>query len=73
MKAQRTKHLERRYLRLLEAAEYTGLSVVTLRRRISDGSLPAKRQGRRLIVVDIADLDRLLTPIPTMTASPEAS
>ena len=47
-----------------EAAEYAGVCVRTIRRRILDGSLPAHRIGPRLLRIDRADLDRLFTPVP---------
>ncbi|MEL4358382.1 MULTISPECIES: excisionase family DNA-binding protein [unclassified Luteococcus] len=48
-----------------EAAVYAGCSVDTIRRRISDGSLPASRLGKRLIRLDKNDLDKLFRPIPS--------
>jgi excisionase family DNA binding protein len=53
-KLDRTPHV---YLGLPEAAEYLGLSVKTLRRRISAGTLPAYRFGPRSIRVRLADLE----------------
>jgi excisionase family DNA binding protein len=47
-----------------QAAEYAGVSVKTIRRRILDGSLPAQRFGPRLLRLDRADLDRLFRPVP---------
>ena len=40
------------------------VSVDTLRRRVAAGELPASRLGSRLIWVRVADLDRMLRPIP---------
>lgn len=54
------------YESLAQAAERTGLSVDTLRRRIADGSLPAFRSGPRLIRVRPPDVDRLMRAIPTV-------
>ncbi|MCW5954577.1 MAG: helix-turn-helix domain-containing protein [Propionibacteriaceae bacterium] len=54
-----------RYESLVQAAERTGLSVATLRRRIADGQLPALRNGRRIIRVRPKDVDRLLRPSQT--------
>ena len=48
---------------LTAAAEYLGVSVITLRRRIAEGRLPAYRLGPRAIRVRIADLDALMQPI----------
>ncbi|WP_298890619.1 excisionase family DNA-binding protein [uncultured Serinicoccus sp.] len=49
-----------------EAAERTGLSTCTLRRRIADGLLPAYRSGARIIRVDPDDVDKLLTRMQTV-------
>ena len=54
----------REFESLTAAAERTGISVKTLRRRISDGRLVAYRGGPRLIRVDPADVDRMLVQIP---------
>ncbi|AXH96027.1 helix-turn-helix domain-containing protein [Ornithinimicrobium avium] len=56
---------KRRFESLSEAAERTGLSTYTLRRRIAEGKLPAYRSGRRVIRVEPDDVDKLLTRIPT--------
>lgn len=61
-----TIHEPRRY-ESLAAAERTGLSVKTLRRRIAEGRLPAYRSGPRSIRVDPADVNRLMVRIPTAT------
>jgi excisionase family DNA binding protein len=55
----------RRYETLVAAAQRTGMSTRTLRRRIADGSLPAYRTGRRIIRVCPDDVDRLLERIPS--------
>jgi len=52
------------WLSLQQAATIYGVSVDTLRRRISAGKLPASRFGVRLIRVRVEDLDRLYRPIP---------
>jgi len=52
------------WLSLQQAATIYGISVDTLRRRISAGKLPASRFGVRLIRVRITDLERLYRPIP---------
>ncbi len=49
-----------------ESAAYTGVSVKTIRRRIADGSLPARRMGPRLLKIDTADLDALFRPVATV-------
>lgn len=48
------------------AADRTGLSVRTLRRRIAAGHLPAYRSGRRVLRVDPSDGDRLMVRLPTV-------
>jgi excisionase family DNA binding protein len=57
------------YRPLAEEAARLGVSVKTLRRRISDGQLAAYRLGH-LIRVDPAEVDALLRPIPA--AAPRA-
>lgn len=52
-----------------DAAEHLGVSVKTIRRRISDGSLVAKRFGPRLIRVDLAAVDALGTPLTIARAA----
>ena len=59
------KPISRRFVTLAEGATYTGLSIKTLRRRIADGSLTGYRHGRRVIRVDLNELDELMKPIPT--------
>lgn len=56
----------RQYESLAEAAERTGLSTRTLRRRIAAGQLPAYRSGPRVLRVDPADVDRLMHLVPTV-------
>ncbi|HEY9311741.1 helix-turn-helix domain-containing protein [Williamsia sp.] len=48
---------------LKQAAELTGFSVDYLRRLAKSGELPASRRGKRLIVVDPADLALLDRPL----------
>lgn len=55
---------KRQFESLAEAADRTGMSIYTLRRRIADGRLPAYRSGCRIIRVDPNDVDRLLKRIP---------
>ncbi len=51
---------------LASAAERTGLSVRTLRRRIAAGDLTAYRNGPRVIRLKPDDVDRLMIRIPTV-------
>ncbi len=63
MKTTRTNE----YVSLAEGALILGVSVDTLRRRISTGALPAFRSGQRLIRVRLDDLERVFQPIPSAT------
>ena len=56
---------QRGWLSLQQAATIYGVSVDTLRRRITAGKLPARRFGPRLIRVQTSDVEALLRPIPT--------
>lgn len=42
-----------------EAAARKGVSTKTIRRLIANGTLPAKRLGSRLLIVDVEDVDAL--------------
>lgn len=55
------------YLTLQEAAERYHVSVMTLRRRIRSGDLPAVHSGARLIRIPAPALDQLFTPVPNAT------
>lgn len=56
-----------------EAAHRTGVHVDTIRRYISQGRLTGYRLGKRLIRVDQAELDALMTPIPTVRSGGDAA
>ena len=60
----------RRLVSLQDAAEYLGVDVLTVRRRIASGDLNAFRVGsgpKAPIRVDLAQIDdELLRPIPTV-------
>lgn len=56
----------RTYESITQAAERTGVSPRTLRRRISDGSLRAYRLGPRIIRLDATEVDQLMVPVPTV-------
>lgn len=51
------------YLTLQETAERLRVSEFTVRRRIKSGVLPAKRDGRRLLI-DADDVARHLRSLP---------
>jgi len=54
------------YLTLPAAATYCGLSADTIRRRIRDGQLPARKtskQNNARIVIRRSDLEAMLAPI----------
>ena len=48
---------------LTEAAGYTGRHRVTLRRWIAEGKITGWRQGDKLLLVDLAELDKLNRPV----------
>ncbi|MBU1802963.1 MAG: excisionase family DNA-binding protein [Actinobacteria bacterium] len=52
------------YLSLDEAAEVMSLSTRTIRRRISDGTIPAYQCGRRPIRIRLDELEAALSRIP---------
>lgn len=57
--------VSRRWLSQAEAAEYLGVTDRTIRNYIARGELPGHRVvGSRLVRVDIADLEKMLRPIP---------
>jgi excisionase family DNA binding protein len=60
-----TTRVRREFETLSSAAERTGLSIRTLRRRIASGHLAAYRSGARIIRVDPDDVDRMMVRIPT--------
>ena len=57
--------LARRLASINAAADYLHCSTDTIRRRIADGSLTGFRVGKRLIRVDLNEVDALMRPIPT--------
>lgn len=50
---------------IADAAAYVPCSTKTIRRRIADGTLNARRFGKK-ILVDLDEIDELLEPIPTV-------
>ena len=59
--------IRREFESMSEAATRTGLSIRTIRRRISSGDLAAYRSGPRVIRVDPRDVDRMMVRIPTFS------
>jgi excisionase family DNA binding protein len=55
------KHPEKKYLSIIESAEYMGVHPNTIRNWIRYGNLNAGRVGLRTIRVLKSDLDQLLT------------
>ena len=53
------------YVSLEEAAEMMSLSTRTIRRRISDGTIPAYQWGRRPIRIRLDELEAALRRIPS--------
>ena len=53
------------YVSLDEAAEMMSLSTRTIRRRISDGTIPAYQCGRRPIRIRLDELEAALRRIPS--------
>jgi excisionase family DNA binding protein len=51
--------IEPRWATLAAAAAYLTVNERTIRRWLSDGTIPGKRIGPKLIRVDLNDLDRL--------------
>lgn len=50
----------------ITAAEYSGRSVRSLERLLASGRLPAKRDGRRVLVLK-KDIDFFLAALPRVT------
>lgn len=53
------------YVSLEEAADMMSLSTKTIRRRISDGTIPAYQCGRRPIRIRLDELEAALRRIPS--------
>ncbi|MGV8965329.1 MAG: helix-turn-helix domain-containing protein [Cellulomonas sp.] len=56
------------YWTIEETAKHYGVTGRTIRRFISDGSLPASRLGNKMVRIAQADALALLSPIPTASA-----
>ena len=55
-----------RYASVEEVAEYTHVNPATIRRMVSAGDIPAVRFGKRLIRIDLDDVDNYMRRIPTV-------
>ncbi|XTP37160.1 excisionase family DNA-binding protein [Mycobacterium sp. TJFP1] len=53
---------QRRYAKLAEAAEYLGCTDRTIRQMIADGRLTGYRNGKRLVRVDLNEIDAAMKP-----------
>lgn len=62
MTIQKQSPTQRRYESLTQAADRTGVSTRTLRRRIAAGELRAFRAGARIIRLDPNEVDALFIP-----------
>lgn len=58
-----------KYVTLKDSAEYLGVTERTIRNFIARGDLPAYRIGNRALRIDRADLDKIITPVPTASIS----
>jgi len=54
------------YVSLEEAADMLSVSTRRIRRRISDGTIPAYHSGKRHIRIRLTDLENSLERIPTV-------
>lgn len=52
----------RRYASIATAAEYLGVTDRTVRQMIADGRLTGYRNGKRLIRLDLNEVDAAMTP-----------
>ena len=57
------EQIQRGFVGIPEAATYLDVTTKTVRRMIARGELQAYRLGKRLIKIEVADLDALMTPI----------
>jgi excisionase family DNA binding protein len=57
--------MRRNLVSIQKGAEYAGLSDKTIRRYISAGDLHGFRIGKKMIRVDLNEIEQLLKPIPT--------
>jgi excisionase family DNA binding protein len=56
----KTANEQRRYLSLADAAQYTTLSIGTIRRLLRDGRLIGYRPSGRRVLIDRQELERMI-------------
>lgn len=61
-----TESTQRHFASINAAAEYAGVSTKTIRRYIAAGRLTGYRFGPRLIKINLAEVDALLSPVATV-------
>jgi len=54
--------VRRRYVKIVEAAEYLRVADRTIRQMIADGRLTAYRSGGRLVRLDLNEIDAAMVP-----------
>ncbi|MGO9283587.1 MAG: excisionase family DNA-binding protein [Mycobacterium sp.] len=54
--------VRRRYVKVVEAAEYLRVTDRTIRQMIADGRLTAYRSGGRLVRLDLNEVDAAMRP-----------
>jgi excisionase family DNA binding protein len=60
------------YITINAAAERLSCHPKTVRRLVSAGQLTAFRVGPRMLRLDVAEIDKVLRPVPTVKASSAA-
>ncbi len=63
----------RRLVSQAEAADYSSVTVKTIRRYVAAGRLTGYRLGDRLIRIDLDELEAMFSPIPTGRPRPPAA
>jgi excisionase family DNA binding protein len=57
-----TSSARRRYVKVGEAAQYLHVTERTIRQMVADGRLTAYRSGRRLVRLDLNEIDAAMQP-----------
>lgn len=58
-----------RWASVAEVASYIGASEKTVYRHVWAGELPARRLGKKMLRIDLNDVDALLRPVNAQVAS----